>query len=349
MATSDVLTELSKKALKDGIIGGVITLKRTAPDAAVHALITDMEMLEDVDSMIPYFPDNCANFIKRITKVAPPNKPILAILKPCEMRAVVELVKLVQIQNKNIIYATFDCYGTIARKDLKDKEIPKSQEFIKSVSDGKFELREICKSCDYIRSETADISYLTFEKDTLIVAQTETGKNFLEKLEVQFVESAPDKGLQSVLDMKLKAKTALYENLKSECSGTDNIFKTFAHCINCHNCMTNCPICICKECFFESDAMDFEGDVFLDLASRKGGLRAPTDVMLFHIGRMAHMATSCVACGACEEACPEDIIVGQIFKWISENVQSIFEYRSGRDWEEELPLKTFREEELEPK
>jgi len=61
------------------------------------------------------------------------------------------------------------------------------------------------------------------------------------------------------------------------------------------------------------------------------------------------MSTSCVACGACEEACPEDINIGQIFKWVGENTQSIFEYKAGRSWDEEIPLKEFSEEELEPR
>jgi len=73
----------------------------------------------------------------------------------------------------------------------------------------------------------------------------------------------------------------------------------------------------------------------------------PADILLFHITRMAHMATSCVACGMCEEACPMGVPVFRLFKAVSTKVQELFTYEPGRNLEEELPIATFREEELE--
>jgi formate dehydrogenase subunit beta len=58
------------------------------------------------------------------------------------------------------------------------------------------------------------------------------------------------------------------------------------------------------------------------------------------------MATSCVGCGLCEQACPSNIPLLKIFKTVSYNVQQIFKYVPGRDLEEPLPLTTFKEDEL---
>ena len=58
------------------------------------------------------------------------------------------------------------------------------------------------------------------------------------------------------------------------------------------------------------------------------------------------MATSCVGCGLCEQACSSNIPLLKIFKTVSYNVQQIFKYVPGRDLEEPLPLTTFKENEL---
>ena len=72
----------------------------------------------------------------------------------------------------------------------------------------------------------------------------------------------------------------------------------------------------------------------------------PPDKLLFHLTRMSHVATSCVACGQCEAACPSGVPLGRIYQKISRAAQQVLEYEAGRSLEEELPLTTFREEEL---
>ena len=121
----------------------------------------------------------------------------------------------------------------------------------------------------------------------------------------------------------------------------------FAPCINCHNCRTVCPLCYCKECFFDSPTFEMEAEKYLGWAERRGAVRMPTDTLLFHLTRMNHMAISCVGCGMCQEACPNDIPVASIFRLVSLRVQQIFDYLPGRSLDEELPLATFREDELQ--
>jgi formate dehydrogenase subunit beta len=72
----------------------------------------------------------------------------------------------------------------------------------------------------------------------------------------------------------------------------------------------------------------------------------PTDTLIFQLTRLNHMATSCVGCGMCESACPNDLPVATIFRAVGEKVQALFDYVPGRSLEEELPVATFREDEL---
>jgi len=110
--------------------------------------------------------------------------------------------------------------------------------------------------------------------------------------------------------------------------------------------MRVCPICFCRECFFQSDAVKVEPTNYLMRAERKGGLRFMPDTLLFHLGRMNHMATSCLACGVCEDACPAMVPVGRMFAMAGRQVQGVFNYTPGASLEDPLPYLEYQEEEF---
>ena len=58
------------------------------------------------------------------------------------------------------------------------------------------------------------------------------------------------------------------------------------------------------------------------------------------------MSLSCVSCGMCEDACPMDIPVAQIFTMVGDRNQEKFSYVPGRSIDEPLPLTTFEEKEF---
>lgn len=72
----------------------------------------------------------------------------------------------------------------------------------------------------------------------------------------------------------------------------------------------------------------------------------PPDTYLFHFTRMSHIASACVACGQCESGCPNDIPLAKLYHYLSKEVQDALGYEAGRNLEEELPLTTFKEDEL---
>jgi formate dehydrogenase subunit beta len=72
----------------------------------------------------------------------------------------------------------------------------------------------------------------------------------------------------------------------------------------------------------------------------------PTDTLLFHLTRLNHMVISCVACGQCTSACPNNISIAKIFKSIGSKVQGVFEYKPGENPDEEIPQAVFKEDEL---
>ncbi|MDI7276925.1 MAG: 4Fe-4S dicluster domain-containing protein, partial [Anaerolineae bacterium] len=125
-----------------------------------------------------------------------------------------------------------------------------------------------------------------------------------------------------------------------------SLLAEFAGCIRCHNCMVACPICYCKECLFRTATFDHPPAEYQQALQRRGAVRLPADTLLFHLTRLNHMVTSCVGCGACSSACPSRLPVATLFQAVGREVQALFGYSPGRSLEDELPLATFREDEL---
>jgi formate dehydrogenase subunit beta len=51
----------------------------------------------------------------------------------------------------------------------------------------------------------------------------------------------------------------------------------------------------------------------------------------------------------CEQGCPADIPLLSIYKTVGKNAQKVFDYEPGRSLEEDIPILTFKEDELEPR
>ena len=79
-------------------------------------LVAEPNHLNGVDPLAPAFPMNAAGIVARLTR-KPMGARVAAVLRPCEMRAFVELVKLKQGRTEDVILIGVDCLGAFQNKD----------------------------------------------------------------------------------------------------------------------------------------------------------------------------------------------------------------------------------------
>jgi formate dehydrogenase subunit beta len=361
---------LLRSLLERGVVKSVLAPK-VSPDGAsvLQALISAPAETESVDIFAPVMPVNSASLLSRLTRLARPLPkeegggtepvPVAAVLRSCEWRAAVELTKLKQINLNGTVMITADCYGAMPAKlhASKVKAGTQSKELYESTRSGKSDadMRSACLVCEHPAVVNSDINISlmgsNLPNEITLEANSEKGEKVLTDLGLERVDSfaGREKAVAEVTRKREDARQKLAAHVSKDVAGLDNLLLLLATCVNCHNCMRACPICYCKECFFDSSAFESEPDKYLGRARKKGALRMPADTLLFHLGRLNHMSSSCVACGCCEEACPNGVELLKVFKVVGNEVQKVFEYVPGRSFEEELPLATFREDELEPR
>jgi formate dehydrogenase subunit beta len=296
-------------------------------------------------------PVNSAKLLQLLSETEPDEK-IAAVLRPCELRAAVELVKLNQINRQNILFIGQDCLGTFRMK------VAGQDPTTGLATQCQTMLRDNCWACEFFWpiEGTADlvVAHLggDMTKDLFIEAQTDLGKEALKALEAAGYKPAKlpegrhaEIGRRTALNAEFRKKWLA--ETKARMGTLEGLLETLSTCIRCYNCRDACPICYCKECIFDAEFMKPTARGMLRKAGKKSLLRMPQDTLLFHITRLNHMVSSCVRCGMCEEACPNDLPVARLFCTEAEEVQKIFDYVAGKDPKAPLPLSTFKEKELE--
>lgn len=348
------LQELLKRLLETGAVEAVLVPMETEAGSVTPALVTDPALLDAAAPLAPVLGLNAARVVGPVT-VRQPRGRIAAVLRPCEYRALVELVKLQQASLDDLVTIAVDCLGTYTVPD-----------YVAMQTDGKggfpalwagaqsgdlspqegYAFRDACQMCEKPQAEGAHICVELFGADLSTGIPVVMSDELADRLGLTAVPE--DTRRAEVVDKIVRARTQTRDERLAQIRNRldqEGIEGVFAACVRCHNCMTACPICYCKTCLFKSPIFEHEPIQYLNWAQRKGACRLPADTTLFHLTRLNHMVLSCVGCGVCTDACPADLPVARVFRAVGQDLQAVFEYVPGRSVEEPLPLITFREDE----
>jgi formate dehydrogenase subunit beta len=335
--------------LEAGVVDALLVPMRTPRGAVTPALVSDAALLSAADPLAPVMPSNAATLAGKLS-IREPRARVGAVLRSCELRALVELVKLQQASFDDLTLIAVDCAGTYEVANDKGREAESWRDLFQTASTNPEspdpELRIACRMCEQPVYEGADVTLELLGSDLAQEIHLSLSDELGERLGLSAGEP---NGRAEVVERLVAARTAVreaeFEAMRARLNGDESIIGVFDTCVRCHNCMTVCPICYCRTCVFESPVFEHEPMKYVGWSRQKGAYRLPADTTLFHMTRLNHMVLSCVGCGMCTQACPAELPVGVVFRTIGQKVQETFEYLPGRDVEEPLPLVTFKEDE----
>jgi formate dehydrogenase subunit beta len=325
------------------------------------ALIADPRQLDEADPLSPAFPINSARLLSRLTR-KPSGGQVAAVMRPCEIRAFVELVKLKQGRTEDVVIIGIDCLGAYSNADyfrwVTDSPEASTQKFYRTVLTGSgaamggVDLSPACKACESPTAEGADIALGLFGVDTSTglwaQARTAAGDSLLGKLGLPESPepAARPKALEKLLAERIAYRDAMFQRTRAATDTLEKLSTYLADCVNCYNCRVACPVCYCRECVFVTDVFDHEPSQYLRWAEHRGAVKLPTDTLFYHLTRLAHMSTACVGCGQCSNACPNGLSLMELFRSVAHRTQAAFDYAAGRRIDEKPPLFEFRENEF---
>ena len=329
--------------------------------SVMPALVTDETQIEDAAPLSPAFPVNSARMVSRLSYKASGRKTAV-LLRPCEMRAFIELVKLKQGSRQELTLIGTDCPKALTSSDYSAymKQEPLGEDaYIEKVFSEKsdtlngFDFCSACRTCTQPFPSNTDINILLYGADLsrgmVVESSSKKGQQILDSLDFQTAATLEkrDKIMAQIKETNSGANQAMMADIEEKTNTISKLNLFLDRCINCYNCRNMCPVCYCKECVFNTDVFYHQPVQYHQWAEKKGLVKLPTDTVFYHLTRMAHMSHACVGCGQCSNACPSDINVFQLFKSVAWRTQAAFEYSPGTDENQPPPLSEFYEKEFE--
>ena len=274
-----------------------------------------IEKKEEIDNLI--FNNLCINNLATYSYFLSQeiNGKIGMILKPCDVKAIVQLLAEDLIDRDKIKIISVECNGVI--------DIKKVQKKINGLKIASAEIRDNI------------IKIGTSEKDF----EFNIEEVYAEKCYVCSIYDKPpifDEFIENDKKFNIKQKKEYEDLLEFEklSLGEINSFweEEFSRCIRCYACRNICPLEICRDrCITQLEQPHWQSQ---KISSSEG--------KFFQLIRVMHLAGRCVECGECERACPSNIPILKLMKKMNKEIKRIFGYVPGLSIESKPPLLTFK-------
>ena len=239
------------------------------------------------------------------------DKKLAIVAKPCDTRSLVGIIQERQIDRDSLTILAVPCEGVVDPAKL-EKLAPAEK-----------------------------TRKLTIENDQLII-ETDDGQ-----LQAPLAELLSPGCCTCTITEPVISDQVLGSSKRTACQDDEYaVIKTLAEkdpqerwddfcaemnkCITCFACRNACPACYCPTCFIDASGPKWLGKTD-DLS----------DIQIFHITRMVHMAGRCTGCGACLRACPMGVNLQKYTGKIRLDAHDFFDFEAGDDPEKKPPLTTY--------
>ncbi|MCD4796313.1 MAG: hypothetical protein K8R49_03970, partial [Candidatus Cloacimonetes bacterium] len=177
------IMQFFKNAMESELIDAVMMpMQVPSKDSYAWILIKDIDHLEDMNPIAPIMPINAANALKRYTRKGKGKFKIAVLMRPCEIRATIELTKLKQIELKDVILFSYDCVGALPMQDYIADPENNEKKFDKILAENIWnseDLKPVCNICDKFSLSASDVHFGLKDNEIIILSNSEKGEKLL--------------------------------------------------------------------------------------------------------------------------------------------------------------------------
>jgi len=351
------LSVFFKGMFENGAVDALLVPMAQTKKGVRLTVVTSAGHTGQVDPFAPIAAVSGAKIASSLTS-RPSGRKVAMVLRPCEIRAMIELVKLKQVNLDDVLLIGMDCFGRYENTDFAkfQEQGGTSESFLENAQAGKtstpdFDIIGACKICEFPTAENVDMRLCAIgagNGSVFIEAVTGKGEEALEKSGLKSGETpaSRDEAVKKLVAGRTDARNQKFAEYRADVTSFEALGDKLAACVNCYNCRVACPVCYCKECVFVTDTFRHSGEQFMMWADKVGMLKMPNDTLFYHLTRMTHMSLFCVGCGQCTSACPNGIDLMPLFRTCADKTQARFNYQAGRSVDEEQPMAGFQSDEL---
>ncbi len=300
------LREIARELLASGQVTQVIGWERgTEGFRSRPAFVTTPEQCERL-LVGPTCTANLADYVRKL-----PGKAAV-VLKGCDARAIAVLISENQLSREALYLIGVPCEGLVDLEKLKAQGVN-----VGRVTDLAVEGDEVVVTSGDTETRLPAIEVL---RDECLGCQCPTPPLYDALLGEEI--GPRDEALFRALQDRLEAMTP---------EEREQYFADqFNRCIRCYACVRACPMCYCTTCFaVQTQPQYVPRTVSLD------------ENRMFHLGRAMHLAGRCVACGACDRACPVNIPLRALNSKLTTETNDLFGVVAGLKMDEKPPLIDF--------
>jgi len=306
---------------------------QTAADGAVSAaLISHPDAITRSNPFAPIMTANAAKQVADAT-IKQPERRLGAVLRPCEIRALVELAKHGRAHLANLTVVGIDCLGTFELFDYMRRLLTAGSaagmtaQCMTVAEEGEMacETRTACRMCERPAPRGADVTLgfigVDAARELLAIAADETADARLQlneatsRVATEREVAQREATLTNIIAKHTACADQELARLEQAFGGLTGALTTLATCTECRACLQACPL--------------YDGE-----------LDDPRLSLVGQLGAIARWLVSCSGCGMCQASCPNGVPLAVLARSLSRPLRAKFDYTPGRSVEEKLPWAT---------
>ena len=293
--------------------------------------------LKLVNPYVPFLPNNTAAMIDEFL-VNHPTGRLAVMLRPCELRTLIELQKRRRIplslderNEDRIVIIGVDCPGTFPEEEFqqrfaksgRDAMVQEALTYGLDNSPSPRQIRTACQICSWPAPMGADMTIgslgVTPLGYFLIIARDEIADAALHLAQATDSLAAESQVLiremtvGAISDQRTHTMASFQADMDNRIGDISDLLACLARCTLCADCLDACPL--------------YNGELSSMLGVR--GDERRNRPLLSELVGLSRWLVSCSGCGLCQDACEQDVSLAMLISALSYRIRQELHYPAG--------------------